>query len=31
MARIRTKDTMRFVDWCPRKFQVGFKDEPPTW
>ena len=30
IATIKTKRTIRFVDWCPTGFKVGINYQPPT-
>ncbi|KAJ1078493.1 hypothetical protein K5549_000675 [Capra hircus] len=30
VATIKTKRTIRFVDWCPTGFKVGINYQPPT-
>lgn len=30
ICNIKTKRTIRFVDWCPTGFKVGINYQPPT-
>ncbi|KAB1257336.1 Tubulin alpha chain [Camelus dromedarius] len=30
IAKIKTKHTIQFVDWCPTDFKVGINYQPPT-
>src|SRR5260370_35202503 len=30
VAQLKTRRTIRFVDWCPTGFKIGISNEPPA-
>jgi len=30
VAQLKTRRTVRFVDWCPTGFKIGISNEPPA-